>query len=222
VNYPTLQCLPDPAPGGGSGALKPRTVVFDLGKVLLYFDYGKSSRAFAARSKVAPDAVRQLIDHSPLLFRYETGLITREEFYRLVSAETGFQGTLDEFGPIFADIFVPIPPMIELQATLKKRGIPTFIFSNTNDLAVGHIRKAFPFFSNFDGYIFSYEHGAMKPAAKLYEAVERETGRRGSEIIYLDDRAENVAAGAARGWRAVLHETPEKSLAAVRAAGLSV
>lgn len=215
-----LHCSPDSASGGD--ALKPRTVVFDLGKVLVDFDYGKSSRAFAARSTIPADAVRNLIDHSPLLFRYETGLITRDEFYKQVAAETGFQGTIEEFGPLFADIFVPILPMIELQAALKKRGIPTFIFSNTNDLAVGHIRKTFPFFSNFDGYILSYEHGAMKPAAKLYEVVERETGRRGGEIIYLDDRAENVAAGAARGWRAVLHETPEKSLAAVRAAGLSV
>ena len=215
-----LHCIPDSTPG--SGAVKPRTVVFDLGKVLVDFDYGQSSRAFAARSKIPADAVRKLIDHSPLLYRYETGLITRDEFYRLVAAETGFQGTIEEFGPIFADIFVPIPPMIEFQAALKKRGVPTFIFSNTNDLAVGHIRKAFPFFSNFDGYILSYEHGAMKPAAKLYEVVERETGRRGGEIIYLDDRAENVEAGAARGWRAILHETPEKTLAAVRAAGLSV
>jgi HAD superfamily hydrolase (TIGR01509 family) len=197
-------------------------VVFDLGKVLLDFDYAKSSRLFAARSGASAADVEKLINHSPLLYRYETGLMTREEFYREVSATTSFGGTLEEFGEIFADIFEPIPAMVELQATLRKRGIPTFIFSNTNDLAIGHIRRKYPFFSNFDGYIFSYEHGAMKPTAKLYEAVERETGRRGAEIIYLDDRAENVAAGAARGWQAILHETPAKTLTALRAAGFDV
>jgi putative hydrolase of the HAD superfamily len=199
-----------------------RTVVFDLGKVLLDFDYAKSSRLFAARSRATPDEIEKLINHSPLLYRYETGLMTREEFYREVSGTTSFEGTLDEFGEIFADIFDPIPQMVELQATLRKRGIPTYIFSNTNDLAIGHIRRKYPFFSNFDGYILSYEHGAMKPTAKLYEVVERETGRRGAEIIYLDDRAENVAAGAGRGWQAILHESPAKTLAALRAAGLGV
>ena len=198
------------------------TVVFDLGKVLLDFDYGKSSRLFAARSKVSAADVEKLINHSPLLFRYETGLLTREEFYGEVRAAAAFEGTIEEFGPIFADIFEPIPEMIELQATLRNRGIPTFIFSNTNDLAIGHIRQKYPFFSNFDGYILSYEHGAMKPTAKLYEVVERETGRRGAEIIYLDDRAENVDAGAARGWQAILHETPAKTLPVLRAAGLDV
>ena len=198
------------------------TVVFDLGKVLLDFDYAKSSRLFAARSKASATDVEKLINHSPLLYRYETGLMTREEFYQEVRATTSFHGTIEEFGEIFADIFDPIPEMIELHASLRKRGVPTFIFSNTNDLAIAHIRQKYPFFANFDGYILSYEHRAMKPTAKLYEVVERETGRRGSEIIYLDDRAENVAAGAARGWQAILHETPAKTLAALRAAGLDV
>jgi HAD superfamily hydrolase (TIGR01509 family) len=201
---------------------KAPTVVFDLGKVLLDFDYAKSSRLFAARSKASAADVEKLINHSPLLYRYETGLMTRQEFYREVTTTTSFNGTIDEFGEIFADIFEPIPEMVELQAALRKHGIPTFIFSNTNDLAIGHIRQKYPFFGNFDGYVLSYEHGAMKPTAKLYEVVERETGRRGSEIIYLDDRAENVDAGAGRGWQAILHETPAASLAALRAAGLDV
>ncbi len=55
----------------------------------------------------------------------------------------------------------------------------------------------------------------MKPDAKIYEALEELTGRRGAEIVYLDDRPENVAGGAARGWQAILHETPEKTRAAL-------
>jgi len=55
----------------------------------------------------------------------------------------------------------------------------------------------------------------MKPEAKIYESLEQLAGRRGAEIIYLDDRPENVAAGAVRGWRAILHETPAITRAAV-------
>jgi FMN phosphatase YigB (HAD superfamily) len=45
-------------------------------------------------------------------------------------------------------------------------------------------------------------------------------GRRGGEIFYLDDRPENIAAGAARGWRTILHEAPEKTRAALESFGL--
>jgi putative hydrolase of the HAD superfamily len=198
----------------------PAVVAFDLGKVLLDFDYHRAARNIAARGKLTEQEVRTLVDHSPLLYRFETGLMTNEQFFAEVKQATGFDGTFAEFQPIFSDIFEPIPAMIELQATLRQRGIPTYIFSNTNGLAIGHIRRRYPFFSQFDGYIFSYEQGAMKPDAKIYEALERMTGRRGAEILYLDDRADNVAGGAARGWRAILHETPEKTLSALVREGI--
>ena len=140
-------------------------------------------------------------------------------FHEAVCNVTGFHGTIEEFGGYFADIFTPIPLMIELHAGLHQRGIQTYIFSNTNDLAIEHIRRNFPFFHNFDGYIFSYEVKAMKPDAAIYEALERMAGRRGAEILYMDDRPENVAAGAARGWRTIFHETPEKTCAALKAFG---
>ena len=198
----------------------PEVVVFDLGKVLLDFDYQKAAIKFAAHSTVPPEAIWKFIDHSPLLFRFETGLMTKAEFFGEVRSLTGFQGGATEFEQIFCEIFEPIPPMIEFQASLRKRGIPTYIFSNTNALQLEYIRRAFPFFAGFDGYILSYEHGAMKPNAKLYEVVEQKTGRRREQILYLDDRAENVAAGAARGWQVILQETSEKTFAALKPMGL--
>ena len=105
--------------------------------------------------------------------------------------------------------------MVELHAALRQRGTPTYVFSNTNDLAISHIRRNFPFYSSFDGYILSYEHGLMKPEAGIYEIVEQVTRRRDTEILYLDDRPENIAAGAARGWQVILQESPEKSRTAV-------
>ena len=198
----------------------PQVVVFDLGKVLLDFDYVHTARKIFARCRVPAHDISKLIDQSPLLFRYESGALTTEEFFAEIKAAASFLGDLEEFSELFGNMFSPIEPMIELHATLRARGIPTFIFSNTNELAVRDIRGRFPFFHNFDDYVLSYEHGAMKPEDKLYEVVERVTGRRESEILYLDDRVENVATGAARGWRAVLHETPANTRAAVQQAGL--
>ena len=198
----------------------PKTVVFDLGKVLVDFDYTIAARKIAARSKIATAEIKSFIDHSPLLFRFETGELTKEQFYHEVCAATGFRGNLEEFSSFFGDIFVPIEPMVDLHEALRRRGLPTFIFSNTNELAVAHIRRRFPFFTKFDGYVLSYEHGAMKPDGKLYEVVERESGRRGADILYLDDRPENIAAGAARGWQVVLQESPEKSRAEIERLGL--
>jgi len=199
---------------------RPDIVVFDLGKVLLDFDYVIVASKIAAQGKLLAKEVLGIIGQTPLLFRYETGLLSKAQFFAEVCAGTGFCGGLQEFSELFGDIFFPIQPMIELHAELQRSGIPTYIFSNTNELATEHIRKRFPFFNTFNGYILSYEHGAMKPDARLYEVVERKSGRRQAEILYLDDRPENIAAGAARGWQVILQETPQKTRTAIEKLGL--
>jgi FMN phosphatase YigB (HAD superfamily) len=197
-----------------------KTVVFDLGKVLLDFDYSIAARKIAARSKMSLADLGHFLTRSPLLVQYETGLLTTDQFYQEIATATGFGGGRDEFGACFGDIFAPIEPMIKIQAMLHQQGTPTFIFSNTNELAIQHIRHTFPFFNHFTGYVLSYEHHAMKPHARLYEVVEQLTGRRGPELLYLDDRPENVAAGAVRGWQVILHSSPEATREAMRQLGL--
>jgi HAD superfamily hydrolase (TIGR01509 family) len=193
---------------------RPKAAIFDLGKVLVDFDYSIAGRRIAARGGTQPEAVRRFIDHSPLLFRFETGRINREEFFAEVRAATGFAGTLEEFSGYFADIFTPIEPMVEFQQRLRGGGVPTFIFSNTNELAIGHIRRNFPFFAHFDGYILSYEHGAMKPDPALYEVVESVSGCRAAELFYIDDRPENIATARDRGWQGVVHQDPARTMQA--------
>lgn len=200
--------------------MKPKVVVFDLGKVLLGFDYRIASRRIAGRSKLNADSVQRFFEQSPLLYDYESGQINRQQFFDAVRAETGFSGSLKEFGTFFADIFWPIEPMVALHAELHTQGVPTYIFSNTNDLAMEHANRKFAFLKHFDAHILSYEVGAMKPAAKIYEVLENLAGRRGAEILYLDDREENVEAGAARGWQVILQTTPENSRARMRELGL--
>jgi epoxide hydrolase-like predicted phosphatase len=196
-------------------------VVFDLGKVLVDFDYSIAARKVAARSTKSLRDLAAFLSASPLLIQYESGAVNRWEFFDQIRDAVGFQGGMEEFGGYFADIFTEIPPMIALHTELRRRGFKTYIFSNTNDLAIEHVGRNFPFFKNFDGYVYSCEVGAMKPDAKIYAAMEKLCGRSGADIIYLDDRLENVQAGAARGWRAILHETPEKTRAALEKINLA-
>jgi len=194
----------------------PEAVIFDLGKVLLDFDYGIAARAFAAASTLDADTIRRMLDQSPLLHRFETGQLDADGFEQEVRRQTGYRGTREEFRRDFGDIFSTIPEMIALHQELRRRGVRTVLFSNTNALAVEHIRSRYAFFGDFDGWVLSYEAGAMKPDPRAYDAVELLTGRRGSTLLYVDDRPENIAAGRQRGWRTILHESPATTIDAVQ------
>ncbi len=197
-----------------------KAVVFDLGKVLVDFDYSIAIRNISARATLSPEDLARLMMTAPLMLEYESGKLTTQQFFDQVCDHTGYCGSLEEFASHFGDIFTAIDPMIEFHRELNRRGLPTYIFSNTNDLAVRHIRKAFPFFSHFTGYMLSYEHGCMKPAAAFYEVLERQSGFRGPELFYIDDRPENVEAAAARGWQAFVHQSPDETILKARTLGL--
>ncbi len=186
----------------------PKAVIFDLGKVLLDFDFGIFARRCAPYSRMESTAFLEVVNQSPLLHRYESGLMTDQEFYESVVALTGFTGSMETFAEWFGAIFTPIAEMVGLHQLLVARGVPTFVFSNTNGLAIRSVRKDFPFYRTFTGEILSYEIRSMKPAPPIYEALEALTGLRGEELLYLDDRSENVEAGVQRGWTAWIHSDP--------------
>ena len=200
--------------------ISPKAVIFDLGKVLLEFDYRIAGRKLAAHAHMPPQALTDLLLQTDLLLNYETGLTSTTEFFQALCRATGYGGDLSDFAAGFGDIFTPIEPMIALHSELRRKGYPTYIFSNTNELAVDHVRRTYPFFANFDAHIFSFEHRCMKPSAGLYEVVEKYSNRSGPEILYLDDRLENIEAGAARGWQTILHETSEETRARIEALGM--
>ena len=116
-----------------------RVVVFDLGKVLVDFNYSIAVRRFADRSEAGLERVQELVN-SPIQFDYESGLITTDEFFAAVRDGAGFRGDRAEFVEIFADIFSPMERMIPFFDRVKVAGIPTCVFSNTNEIAIGHIR----------------------------------------------------------------------------------
>ena len=181
-----------------------KIVVFDLGKVLLDFDYMRAAGKLMPLCGVFPLKIASVFMNSGLLEELELGEITDDEFFEEVSRLLKFKGTREDFLTIFGDIFDPIEEMIAFQANLKQRGVSTYIFSNTNDTAVRWIGEHYPFFNQFDGYFFSYKLKVAKPDERFYIALEEQTGRKGSDIIYLDDRKENVEAAVQRGWRTVL------------------
>jgi FMN phosphatase YigB (HAD superfamily) len=202
--------------------ITPKVVVFDLGKVLLDFDYSIAIRHLAGRCKAPVPDIQSALSLSPLLAQYETGLISTPDFFGQICKAVEFEGSLDEFASIFGDIFTEIAPMIQLHERLWKAGVPTYILSNTNDLAVRHIRAAYPFFSRFNGYVLSYEHRCMKPDEPIYRILERLAKHEGEDLFYIDDRAENVDAAKRLGWQGIVHHQPEATLACVRNVGLPV
>ena len=192
-----------------------RWVIFDLGKVLLDFDFAIAAKELARYSPQEEEQILESINQSPLLHTFERGDWSEAQFFQKLSVECRLEASLEELKKGFAEIFTPVPSMVEFMESLKERGIPVMVFSNTNVTAVDYIRAAFPFFERFDAYCLSYEHGCMKPDTTLYGVAQLMTRCTPGNLLFLDDRAENVHAARQMGWNAIHHQAPEDSIEGV-------
>ena len=63
---------------------------------------------------------------------------------------------------------------------------------------------------------------SFKPDPEIYAAAEDITQLAGGDLVFIDDRPENAAAAAARGWHAIHHTSPEETLRQLGGLGLPV
>lgn len=63
---------------------------------------------------------------------------------------------------------------------------------------------------------------SFKPDPEIYAAAEQLTGCSGPDLVFIDDKQENAAAAAARGWRAIHHTSVAGTLRQLQELGLPV
>jgi putative hydrolase of the HAD superfamily len=103
----------------------------------------------------------------------------------------------------------PNQPMIEWAAALQRAGIKTGILSNMGDAMEAGIVARFPWLAEFHHKTFSHRLGMAKPDAAIYRHAAEGLGVPPEEILFLDDREENVAAARAAGMKALQYSTQE-------------
>ena len=192
-----------------------KTIVFDLGNVLLSFDFQIAANQIAQNAQMSAADIVKLIDQSELLHQFERGEINSKAFFKTIAEASQYDKDFDHFQLDFSNIFEEINPMVEFFRDLKKRNFEVVLFSNTNEMATEFIRSRFEFFEEFDATFLSYQHGLMKPDLALYRIVENSLKRSGRELFFIDDRSENIEAAHELGWSGVIHKAPEKTKNAV-------
>ena len=189
-----------------------KVIFFDLGKVLVDFDWRKTVDAMAGQSVLPPDQIAGWLTENRWAIDFERGKVTSDEFFSVLKSETGFRGSANRLRTIFSDIFEPIASCVKLAEKFSIR-YPLGIISNTNEAHIDWIEKRFDFFRIFRTKIFSFQTGFLKPEKKIFECALDAAGVHPDEALFIDDLAVNVKGATSSGWNAI-HLTPSTDLEA--------
>ena len=197
-----------------------KSIVFDLGNVIIDLDYPRHFEAmkdiFGDRwdGESYPESVEDV------LIRYEKGLISDDAFiwaFQQIKPDMNPRTFMLAWNSMLGEIRAERFDMLE---DLKER-YKLYLLSNTNNMHLmaerSYLRKDLgrtDFESRyFRDVFYSHEIKMRKPDGEIYRYVQTMIGDDASEILFIDDRIENVEGARAEGWCAVLH-TPSEDITA--------
>jgi putative hydrolase of the HAD superfamily len=96
----------------------------------------------------------------------------------------------------------PDAAVLALVGRLRARGVFCALASNQERNRARHMSQTLGYARIFDREFYSCELGCVKPAAAFFEAVVRQGALDPARTLFIDDRADNVAAARACGFEA--------------------
>jgi len=170
-----------------------KTIVFDLGNVLINFDPRVFLRRFKKETGISYSRVVYYFLYEKGDKEYIEGKITSEEFFNKLSKDLEFDIPLEVFKDIWNNIFEINPVVEELIIDLKKE-YPVLLLSNINDWHIEHIQGKYPIMKQFDQLFLSHELKCQKPDPKIYQHVLDQVASKPEEIFFTDDLKQNIKA----------------------------
>lgn len=134
--------------------------------------------------------------------------ITPTQLDQLIVADVNYWGQLN-------------PPMIDWAQRLQRAGIRIGILSNMPDAMEIGLRALHPWIEAFDHHTWSHAVNLAKPEPAIYRHAAEGLATPPANILFIDDRAENIEAALAAGMQAIQYTTHDAFEQEMDARGLT-
>lgn len=175
-------------------------VVFDLGNVLIPFDYNPVIEKLNLLKPNLGNKFKQMYSENYHIHQqFERGELTLNAFVELMLNWLEESISAEEFIKLFSDIFTINNDVVKLLPRIKEN-YKLVLLSNTNEMHKEYGYGNYVFLNYFDKIILSHEVGAIKPEEKIFRAVEEFTQLPSEQHFFIDDILEYIEGAKKCGW----------------------
>jgi glucose-1-phosphatase len=180
-----------------------KAIIFDLGKVIVSFDFERGFQTISQFCDYSVDEIREKIMTSEEIRLYETGKIGSGEFFEKVRQMLDLTATYEQFFDAWNSIFHDDLILSEDFIAELAGKYTLVMLSDTSESHIGFLRQKFQFFKYFRGFVFSYEVGKLKPSAEMFEVAVKKANCAANECLFVDDKLANVEGATDCGLEAI-------------------
>ncbi len=175
-----------------------KVVLFDLGNVLIDFDFNIAAKRVSYFCEKSPKEIVSLLMGSNLTSLFEENKISPEDFFAQLKAMLGLKISYARFIPIWNEIFFLSAKnrSVYSLANNLRNNYRIAVLSNINILHYDYLKVHFPIFSIFNEVFTSCKMGLIKPDPRIYKKTLEALGVRPEEVFYTDDREELIKSAA--------------------------
>ena len=192
---------------------KVKVIIFDLNKVLFTTSlekYEKIGREFKVSD---PKKWREYMTERHALGRdLRLGKISNEEFWTGIGKEFKIDIDKTKANKIWYQGYEYNEELAELISSLREKGYKIGLFSNNDPHRAEHFDKKYGFLKLFDYQYWSYEEGSLKPDLQAYENLAKKFDLEHEEILFIDDKMENLIPAEKLGWKTFHYQNNTKAL----------
>jgi FMN phosphatase YigB (HAD superfamily) len=199
---------------------EPVAIVFDFGGVLTGEPNREAVVAFIQESfHFSKEEFEKINQEKRLAVKQGK---TDEEFWISYAKNVGVELPSNwavSFRSVMKDAIGVSREMYVLVDQLKEQKIPVALLSNIDERLSKLIRD-FGLYEPFSPCLLSCEIGIEKPDLKAYEFLLNELRLPAEDVVFIDDRAENIEAAKAVGLDAILFESEQELRKELRKRGV--
>lgn len=184
-----------------------KTVVFDIGKVLIGFDWDEFARS------LFDEETAQRVTHAMFGNSYwhelDRAVLSEEEILELFhSVEPGYKAEIDEAFARVGECVARREWAIPLIDSIKGKGYRVLYLSNMSEHVIASHPEAYDFTEHMDGGIYSYEVHSIKPEALIFEKLFEKYDLKPEECLFIDDTPANLTKAKELGMKTIRYTDP--------------
>jgi glucose-1-phosphatase len=169
------------------------SLIFDLGKVVFDLSFDRVFQSWSISSGKHFNDIKNKFEFDTLFDKFEKDEIAASQFRSMVSQRLSINLSDIDFDNGWCNLYMDVYNGIDDLLINLKRNYKLVALTNTNIIHhnVWPVKYAHVLV-HFEKIFSSHEMGARKPEAEAYKIVLDHLQCKPSEVIFLDDNADNI------------------------------
>jgi len=151
---------------------------------------------------------------------YDRGTLNGTEYWNAVAGRKLTDAELVTLKHLDTELWTDMnEPMVAWAERLQKAGVKTGILSNIGDAMEHGVRGKLAWIAEFTHAVWSHQLKMRKPEPEIYAVAVEGLGVPAEQILFVDDREENIRAAEAAGMLGIVYQNHTEFLAEMERRG---